>query len=229
MSAATPLEALQAADRLVDLPRERLVVIRTVDREPQVWYTLSNARATVPPDELSRMLDDAVRAQGGRHLGQALQQLHRNQDALNAFALATALAVVPRTDFLYALDEGRVIVVETHGDWRTASRLGGSRLRFSIIGPLLAAPPEPRQLNGAFAALAAKTWRHPITGLDVRFGASTLERWNRRDAPPDDGVAPPDYVASQGTRLQRTGRRPRRLPGESSFSARRGRTSCTAR
>jgi hypothetical protein len=52
-----------------------------------------------------------------------------------------------------------------------------ARLRFSIIGPLLAAPPEPRQLNGAFAALAAKTWRHPVTGLDVRFGASTLERW----------------------------------------------------
>jgi SRSO17 transposase len=28
--------------------RERLVVIRTVDREPQVWYTLSNAPAEVP-------------------------------------------------------------------------------------------------------------------------------------------------------------------------------------
>lgn len=28
--------------------RERLVVIRTVDRTPQVWYTLSNARAEVP-------------------------------------------------------------------------------------------------------------------------------------------------------------------------------------
>src|SRR5438874_10749859 len=28
--------------------RERLVVIRTVDREPQVWYTLSNAKADVP-------------------------------------------------------------------------------------------------------------------------------------------------------------------------------------
>jgi dolichyl-phosphate-mannose-protein mannosyltransferase/glycosyl transferase family 87 len=28
---------------------------------------------------------------------------------------ATALAVVPRTDFLYALDEGRVVVIETHG------------------------------------------------------------------------------------------------------------------
>jgi transposase InsO family protein len=52
-----------------------------------------------------------------------------------------------------------------------------ARLRFSIIGPLLAAPPGPRQLHSALAALAAKTWRHPVTGLDLRFGASTLERW----------------------------------------------------
>jgi SRSO17 transposase len=29
-------------------PRERLVVLRTVDREPRVWYTLSNAPALVP-------------------------------------------------------------------------------------------------------------------------------------------------------------------------------------
>ena len=29
-------------------PRERLVVIRTADREPRVWYTLSNAPAAVP-------------------------------------------------------------------------------------------------------------------------------------------------------------------------------------
>lgn len=55
-----------------------------------------------------------------------------------------------------------------------------ARLRFSIIGPLLAAPPEPRQLGGALAALAAKTWRHPVTGLDVRFSVSTLERWYYR-------------------------------------------------
>jgi hypothetical protein len=52
-----------------------------------------------------------------------------------------------------------------------------ARLRFSIIGPLLAAPAAPKQLGAAFLALAAKTWRHPVTGLDVRFGASTLERW----------------------------------------------------
>ena len=52
-----------------------------------------------------------------------------------------------------------------------------ARLRFSIIGPLLAAPPAPRELSAALTALAAKSWRHPLSGLDVRFGVSTLERW----------------------------------------------------
>ncbi len=52
-----------------------------------------------------------------------------------------------------------------------------ARLRFSIIGPLLAAPPAAGELLGALTALAAKSWRHPVCGLDVRFGVSTLERW----------------------------------------------------
>ncbi len=52
-----------------------------------------------------------------------------------------------------------------------------ARLRFSIIGPLLAAPPAPGDLRDAFATLAARTWRHPVSGLDVRFGLSTIERW----------------------------------------------------
>ena len=52
-----------------------------------------------------------------------------------------------------------------------------ARLRFSIIGHLLAAPPEAGELHRELAALAAKTWRHPATGLPVRFGFSTLERW----------------------------------------------------
>jgi transposase InsO family protein len=64
-----------------------------------------------------------------------------------------------------------------------------ARLRFSIIGPLLAAPPAPRQLGAAFLALAAKTWRHPVTGLDVRFGASTLEQWYYRARRAADPVA----------------------------------------
>jgi hypothetical protein len=52
-----------------------------------------------------------------------------------------------------------------------------ARLRFAIIGPLLAAPPAPGDLQTALRDLAAKRWRHPFTGLEVRFGCSTLERW----------------------------------------------------
>ena len=51
------------------------------------------------------------------------------------------------------------------------------RLRFSIIGPLLAAPPAPGALQAELVQLAAKTWRHPMSGFDVAFGVSTLERW----------------------------------------------------
>lgn len=52
-----------------------------------------------------------------------------------------------------------------------------ARLRFSIIGPLLAAPPPEGELQAAFKALAAKSWRHPLTGQEMGFGVSTLERW----------------------------------------------------
>jgi len=52
-----------------------------------------------------------------------------------------------------------------------------ARLRFAIIGPLLAAPPEPGELQAALRRLAAQPWRHPNTGLMVRFGQSTIERW----------------------------------------------------
>jgi putative transposase len=52
-----------------------------------------------------------------------------------------------------------------------------ARLRFAIIGPLLAAPPAEGDLQGALEALAARTWRHPFTGLEIRFGTSTIQRW----------------------------------------------------
>lgn len=52
-----------------------------------------------------------------------------------------------------------------------------ARLRFSIIGPLLAAPPVPGSLKAELLQLGAKTWRHPVSGFDVAFGVSTLERW----------------------------------------------------
>lgn len=52
-----------------------------------------------------------------------------------------------------------------------------AHLRFCIIGPLLAAPPEPGHLQEKLAELAEKFWRHPGTGKRVQFRVSTLERW----------------------------------------------------
>jgi putative transposase len=52
-----------------------------------------------------------------------------------------------------------------------------ARFRFSVIGPLLAAPPERGELQEQLQSLAAKKWHHPITGQRVRFGLSTIERW----------------------------------------------------
>jgi putative transposase len=52
-----------------------------------------------------------------------------------------------------------------------------SQLRFAIVGPLLAAPPAGGELQAALETLAAKEWRHPFTGLPIRFGISTIQRW----------------------------------------------------
>ena len=55
-----------------------------------------------------------------------------------------------------------------------------AQFRFSVIGPLLAAPPEVGELRDELKRLAAKNWRHPITGQWTRFGTSTIERWYYR-------------------------------------------------
>jgi putative transposase len=52
-----------------------------------------------------------------------------------------------------------------------------AHFRFSVIGPLLAAPPARGQLQTQLKELAAKKWRHPISGEWVLFGLSTIERW----------------------------------------------------
>ena len=52
-----------------------------------------------------------------------------------------------------------------------------ARFRFSVIGPLLSAPPQRGQLREELARLASKSYRHPTSGVGVRFGLSTLERW----------------------------------------------------
>ena len=64
-----------------------------------------------------------------------------------------------------------------------------ARLRFSIIGPLLAAPPPEGELQAALKSLAAKSWRHPLADQEIRFGVSTLERWYYAAKSASDPVA----------------------------------------
>jgi transposase InsO family protein len=52
-----------------------------------------------------------------------------------------------------------------------------ARLRFSIIGHLLSAPPGSGELKKTLEDLSQKQWRHPITGNPVSFSVSTIERW----------------------------------------------------
>lgn len=52
-----------------------------------------------------------------------------------------------------------------------------AHLRFSVVGALLAAPPEPGALREALEQLAAKKWVHPVTTEPVQFSFSTIERW----------------------------------------------------
>ena len=52
-----------------------------------------------------------------------------------------------------------------------------ARFRFSVVGPLLAAPPDSGDLQRALTELSAKYWRHPFTGVAVQFSESTIERW----------------------------------------------------
>lgn len=52
-----------------------------------------------------------------------------------------------------------------------------ARLRFLIVGPLLASPPGRGELREEIGRLAEKSWCHPRTGEPVRFGRSTIERW----------------------------------------------------
>jgi hypothetical protein len=61
--------------------------------------------------------------------------------------------------------------------------------RFSVIGPLLAAPPVHGQLTAELENLAGKMWRQPISGEWRKFGFSTIERWYYRAlAEPNDPV-----------------------------------------
>ncbi len=52
-----------------------------------------------------------------------------------------------------------------------------ARLRFAVIGHLLACPPADGELGAELQRLSTETWRHPITGAPMSIGFSTIERW----------------------------------------------------
>ena len=53
-----------------------------------------------------------------------------------------------------------------------------ARMRFAVVGQLLAAPPTVRGgLRSALVDLAERSWKHPITGELTHFRLSTIERW----------------------------------------------------
>ncbi|HEV2414990.1 MAG TPA: DDE-type integrase/transposase/recombinase [Candidatus Dormibacteraeota bacterium] len=59
----------------------------------------------------------------------------------------------------------------------TPARVRWARLRFQILGPLLASPSAEGELRPRIEALAARSWRHPSTGETIRFSFKTIERW----------------------------------------------------
>lgn len=58
-----------------------------------------------------------------------------------------------------------------------SARMGWARLRFSIVGTLLASPPERGMLQTELGRLADRSYLHPVSGEPVHFAASTIERW----------------------------------------------------
>ena len=52
-----------------------------------------------------------------------------------------------------------------------------ARLRFAVVGPLLASPPPPGRLRAELERLAQRSWEHPSGQGPVQFAASTIERW----------------------------------------------------
>jgi len=64
-----------------------------------------------------------------------------------------------------------------------------ARLRFAIIGPLLAAPPQPGELRKALERLVKHSWKHPINGTALHFSYATVERWYYLARGAEDPVA----------------------------------------
>ncbi len=58
-----------------------------------------------------------------------------------------------------------------------AGRERWARLRFAVVGPLLASPPPAGQLGAELERLSQREWQHPSGKGPVRFALSTIERW----------------------------------------------------
>ncbi len=63
-----------------------------------------------------------------------------------------------------------------------------ARFRFSIVGPLLSAPPKKGELKALLETLSKKTWKHPITDQPLTLSFSTLEHWFYRAKKTHDPV-----------------------------------------
>jgi len=55
-----------------------------------------------------------------------------------------------------------------------------AEFRFGVVGALLSSPPGRGELQRALTELAARSWKHPITGEPRRYGVATIERWYHR-------------------------------------------------
>jgi len=64
-----------------------------------------------------------------------------------------------------------------------------ARLRFAVVAPLLASPPEHGELQERIAVLAAQKWKHPSTGEPISFDFKTIERWYYIARASDDPIA----------------------------------------
>ncbi len=53
-----------------------------------------------------------------------------------------------------------------------------ARFRFTVVGPLLSAPPPDGELEAALKELSEREWQHPTRADElVKFGFSTIQRW----------------------------------------------------
>ena len=64
-----------------------------------------------------------------------------------------------------------------------------AQFRFSIIGGLLASPPEKGKLKRELERLASQFYQHPTTGKWVTFSFSTIERWYYKALYSDDPLS----------------------------------------